>query len=75
MKRKCWILAQSPYSLQGNRRQTPRVEITGIDQPMRWITMKVGITKRWEDKQEHDRIPDTLIYKHDMITDPLVPNK
>ena len=26
VKRKWWVLAQPPYSLQGNRRQSPRVE-------------------------------------------------
>ena len=31
MKSKGWVLAKPPYSLQGNGRQSFRVETTGID--------------------------------------------
>ena len=33
LKRKWCVLAQPPYSLQGNGKQLPRVETTGIDHP------------------------------------------
>ena len=46
-----WVLAQPPYSLQENRRQSPRVEITQIDHPLWKITQRTGIVKYWEDRQ------------------------
>ena len=40
-KRKWWVLAQSSYSLQVNRRQSPREEIVDKDHPMKRITQEV----------------------------------
>ena len=45
VKRKCWVLAQPPYSLQGNGKHSPRLELGGISHPMRRRTQGAGIVK------------------------------
>ena len=56
VKRKWWGLAQPPYSAQGNGRQLPRVETTGIDHLKGRITLGAGIVKGLEYKQYPGRI-------------------
>ena len=50
-KRKWWLLDQSPYSPQGNWKQSPKVEPfkQGIDHLTRRRTQEAGIIKGWED--------------------------
>ena len=48
--RKWCVLAQSPYSPQGNRRQSPKVETTRIEYLSRRITQGASIVKGWEEK-------------------------
>ena len=60
MKRKWWVLAQPPYSPQGNRRHSPRVE--PFKQGNRPPDVEGnGIVKGRENKWDHGRIPDTLM--------------
>ena len=60
VKKKWWVLVQFPYSQQGNGRQSPRVETTGIDYSTRRITQGAGIVKGWEEKRNLGRIPDAF---------------
>ena len=50
MQKKWWVLGQSPYSLQGMGRQSPRMENAEIDHPTLRITQRASIIKVWEDK-------------------------
>ena len=52
VNRKWWILAQPPYSPEGNMRHILRVETTGIDHLPWRITQIAGIIKGWEDKRD-----------------------
>ena len=53
MERNWWVLVQSPYSLQGNGRQSPRVEPCMIDNPTWRRTHGPSILKGWEDKRDN----------------------
>ena len=62
VKRKWWVLAQPPYSLQGNWRQSLRVELWNHgDRPPAARTQGADIIKGWEDKRDRGRITDTFI--------------
>ena len=52
MKRKWWILSSNLPIPHKETRQSPKVETTGIDQPMRKITQGAGIVKGLEDKRD-----------------------
>ena len=57
VNRRWWVLAQPPYTLQGNE-VVNKGETKGIDHPTRKRTKGDGIVKGWEDKGGHGRIPD-----------------
>ena len=55
-EQKVMRFSQSPYSPQGNGRQSPRVKATGIDHPAWRITQGVSVVKG----SERGRIPDAF---------------
>ena len=63
VKKRRWGLAQLLYYPQGNERQSPTVENTGIDHSTWRIPQGSGIFKGWEDKRGPGCIPETFTLK------------
>ena len=62
LKKQWWVLAQVPYSPQGNRSQSPRVGPwkQGDRPPDAEANPESRIVKGWEDKRDRGLIPETF---------------